>query len=78
MGWAGGPEAEEPRGTPDDVGDALLGRGPAEAPQPLTEGALAWLPYGAPRSITAGEDGLTYVTVHRRRPGMRIGPRPGS
>ena len=24
-------------------------------------------------SITAGDDGLTYLTVHRRRPGMQIG-----
>jgi quercetin dioxygenase-like cupin family protein len=59
-------------------GDGLLGTGPAEAPQRLAEGALAWLPHGAQRSITAGADGLTYVTVHRRRPGMRIAPRPGS
>ncbi|AKJ09163.1 hypothetical protein ABB07_03730 [Streptomyces incarnatus] len=59
-------------------GDGVLGAGHADEPRPLTEGALAWLPHGAPRSITAGEAGLTYVTVHQRRPGMRIGTRPGT
>ncbi|MER6530010.1 hypothetical protein [Streptomyces sp. NPDC001508] len=28
--------------------------------------------YGSGRSLVAGEDGMTYLTVHRRRPGMRI------
>ncbi|AOR30438.1 hypothetical protein BFF78_04695 [Streptomyces fodineus] len=59
-------------------GDGLLGRGPTEVPERLTEGALAWLPHDAQRSITAGADGLTCATVHRRRPGTRIGPRTGS
>ncbi|MGW3206308.1 cupin domain-containing protein [Streptomyces sp. NPDC001135] len=58
------------------AGDGVLGSGPAGAPEPLAEGALVWLPHGAPRSITAGEAGLTYVTVHQRRPGMRIDTRP--
>ncbi|MFI2204299.1 hypothetical protein ACH47Z_26650 [Streptomyces sp. NPDC020192] len=58
------------------AGDGVLGAGPSDASQPLAEGALAWLPHGAARSITAGAAGLTYVTVHRRRPGMRIGTRP--
>jgi quercetin dioxygenase-like cupin family protein len=44
--------------------------------EPLAEGALAWLPHGALRSLTAGSGGLTYLTVHRRRPGMTIGHRP--
>ncbi|MGW5464304.1 cupin domain-containing protein [Streptomyces sp. NPDC003996] len=56
-------------------GDGVLGAGPADEAQPLAEGALAWLPHGARRSITAGEAGLTYMTVHRRRPGMQIGTR---
>ncbi|MEV6118046.1 hypothetical protein AB0L59_37660 [Streptomyces sp. NPDC052109] len=60
------------------AGDGLLGAGPANEPQPLTEGALVWLPHGATRSVTAGDAGLTYVTVHQRRPGMRIGTRPGA
>ncbi|MBY8339098.1 hypothetical protein LXH13_34690 [Streptomyces spinosirectus] len=41
--------------------------------QPLTPGALVWLPHGSTRSITAGDEGLAYLTVHRRRPGMQIG-----
>ncbi|WP_016905277.1 hypothetical protein [Streptomyces xiaopingdaonensis] len=49
-----------------------------EGELPLTGGALTWLPHGSTRSITAGLDGLTYVTVHRRRPGMQIRPHPDS
>lgn len=60
------------------AGGGVLGTGAADEPEPLTEGSLVWLPHGAPRSITAGEAGLTYVTVHQRRPGMRIGTRPGA
>ncbi|MEU2715430.1 hypothetical protein [Streptomyces sp. NPDC007205] len=58
------------------AGGGLLGTGHTDEPEPLAEGALVWLPHGAPRSIIAGEAGLTYVTVHQRRPGMRIGTRP--
>jgi quercetin dioxygenase-like cupin family protein len=58
------------------AGGGVLGAGPDDEPQPLAEGSLVWLPHGAPRGITAGEAGLTYVTVHQRRPGMWIGPRP--
>ncbi|MGW4567416.1 cupin domain-containing protein [Streptomyces sp. NPDC004561] len=57
------------------AGDGVLGAGEADAPRPLAEGALVWLPHGSTRSIAAGESGLTYVTVHRRRPGMRIDTR---
>ncbi|MBB1242734.1 hypothetical protein GL263_03970 [Streptomyces durbertensis] len=57
------------------AGDGTLGTEPA--PQPLTPGSLVWLPHGAARSLTAGVNGMTYLTVHRRRPGMRIQPRPG-
>ncbi|WP_333774624.1 cupin domain-containing protein [Streptomyces sp. IBSBF 3136] len=53
-------------------GDGVLGKGSADAPEPLAEGALLWLPHGSTRSITAGGSGLTYLTVHRRRPGIRI------
>ena len=38
----------------------------------LTAGELFWLPHGSTRRITADPDGLSYLTVHRRRPGMRI------
>jgi len=57
-------------------GDGTLGTlGPPEAAeqQPLTPGALVWLPRGSTRSLTAGDDGLAYLTVHGRRPGMQIG-----
>jgi quercetin dioxygenase-like cupin family protein len=50
--------------------------GTPDGPQDLAPGALVWLPHGSTRSLGAGPDGLSYVTVHRRRPGMRIGPRP--
>jgi hypothetical protein len=50
-------------GTPDD-------------PRPLADGNLVWLPRGSTRNITAGQDGLSYLTVHRRRPGLQITTRP--
>ncbi|WP_414170180.1 hypothetical protein ACMATS_34480 [Streptoverticillium reticulum] len=52
------------------VGAGTLGT--ALGPQPLAEGGLTWLPHGSSRSITAGADGLSYLTVHHRRPGMQI------
>ncbi|MFE7570550.1 hypothetical protein ACFU76_26875 [Streptomyces sp. NPDC057539] len=48
--------------------------GGAEGPEPLTAGALIWLPRGCVRSITAHAEGLSYLTVHLRRPGIRIRP----
>ncbi|TCM36189.1 hypothetical protein [Kribbella sp. VKM Ac-2568] len=42
----------------------------------LAEGNLVWLPHGSTRNITAGVDGLSYLTVHRRRPGLQIKKRP--
>ncbi|MEU2608317.1 MULTISPECIES: cupin domain-containing protein [Streptomyces] len=47
-------------------------------PQSLAPGCLTWLPRGTARSISAGDDGLSYLTVHRRRPGMRIRSRRDS
>ncbi|NDK23225.1 hypothetical protein FSY75_01795 [Streptomyces sp. TR1341] len=58
------------------AGDGVLGAGPSDAPRPVAEGALVWLPRGSTRSISAGERGLTYLTVHNRRPGMGIIARP--
>ncbi|MEU6175382.1 hypothetical protein ABZ832_26185 [Streptantibioticus parmotrematis] len=55
-------------------GDGTLGT--SEGDQRLAEGALLWLPHGAARALTAGPGGLSYLTVHRRRPGLRIGPPP--
>lgn len=43
---------------------------------PLTPGTTVWMPRGCARSLSAGIAGLSYLTVHVRRPGMRIGPRP--
>ncbi|MFF9086185.1 cupin domain-containing protein [Streptomyces sp. NPDC014991] len=62
------------------AGDGVLGKGPSDEEEPLTEGSLVWLPHGAPRGLSAGAGGLTYLTVHRRRPGMWIGgaPAPGT
>jgi len=38
----------------------------------LTVGELVWLPARARRHFTAGPTGLTYLTVHRRRPKLSI------
>jgi quercetin dioxygenase-like cupin family protein len=54
------------------AGDGTAGLGIADEPEPLTQGTLLWLPHGSTRSITAGPEGLSYLTVHRRRPGMQI------
>ncbi|MFE4537145.1 cupin domain-containing protein [Streptomyces scopuliridis] len=51
--------------------------GTAEGPKPLAEGTLIWLPRGSVRAITAHADGLSYLTVHRRRPGIQIRPSEG-
>ncbi|MGW7257511.1 hypothetical protein [Streptomyces sp. NPDC054834] len=45
-----------------------------EGPQPLGTGSVAWLPHGSTRGLVAGAAGMSYLTVHRRRPGMRIRP----
>jgi quercetin dioxygenase-like cupin family protein len=49
---------------------AVTGTGRAEHAR---EGSLVWLPRGSSRSLRAGDGGLTYLTVHQRRPGMQIG-----
>ncbi|MGH3266930.1 MAG: DUF2249 domain-containing protein [Trebonia sp.] len=41
-------------------------------PVPLAPGALVWLPRRSQRAIVAGPDGLVYLTVHPRRPGLQI------
>jgi quercetin dioxygenase-like cupin family protein len=45
----------------------------------LAEQSLIWLPRGSRRSLIAGPNGLAYVTVHQKRPGMgiRSGPPTG-
>ncbi|MET8117028.1 hypothetical protein ACWG5P_25560 [Streptomyces prasinus] len=55
----------------------LAGEGSLTAPDgtlPLRAGVLTWLPHGSTRALAAGGQGLTCLTVHRRRPGMRIKP----
>ncbi|WP_217234724.1 hypothetical protein [Streptomyces sp. AC555_RSS877] len=54
------------------AGDGTLAT--SDGPCPLSEGSLAWLPHGSSRGLAAGERGMAYLTVHRRRPGMWIRP----
>lgn len=41
----------------------------------LTAGAVVWLPRRSHRAVTAGPDGLRYLSVHRRKPGLQVGRR---
>ncbi|WP_433005299.1 cupin domain-containing protein [Kribbella sp. CA-294648] len=59
---------------------AVAGSGTVGTPdgvQAVAKGNLVWLPRGSTRNLTAGPDGFSYLTVHRRRPGMQIKQRPG-
>ncbi|MFS0692679.1 hypothetical protein [Streptomyces nitrosporeus] len=40
----------------------------------LSPTTVLWLPRTSRRALEAGEDGLAYLTVHRRRPGLMIKP----
>ena len=40
----------------------------------LAPTTVTWLPRTSRRALEAGPDGLTYLTVHRRRPGLTIKP----
>ncbi|MFF1910491.1 hypothetical protein ACFVYE_02330 [Streptomyces sp. NPDC058239] len=40
----------------------------------LTPTSVVWLPRTSRRALAAGPDGLAYVTVHRRRPGLTVKP----
>lgn len=53
---------------------------PGDGGEPLTLGPTTamWLPRTSRRSLAAGPDGLAYLTVHRRRPGLAITPAPAS
>jgi quercetin dioxygenase-like cupin family protein len=51
--------------------------GTPDGEQTLANGNIVWLPHGSTRNITAGTSGLSYLTIHRRRPGLQIGKRPG-
>ncbi|WHM40525.1 hypothetical protein [Streptomyces sp. BPTC-684] len=41
--------------------------------QAMEPGSVAWLPRTARRALLAGPNGLAYLSVHQRRPGLRIG-----
>lgn len=41
---------------------------------PLRAGHIVWLPRRSERSLVAGPDGLSYVTVHPRRPALSLEP----
>jgi hypothetical protein len=74
---AGSGELRSPNGAgaAERAGGATEAFGAAHA---LVEGTLMWLPHGSTRSIGAGAQGLSYLTVHRRRPGMQIRLHPDS
>lgn len=48
----------------------------AEGELPLTAGDVVWLPKLSVRGFTAGAEGMRYLTVHTRKPGLQIGERP--
>ncbi|MBB5939684.1 zinc ribbon domain-containing protein [Streptomyces zagrosensis] len=74
-GLGGGVLAGDGAGQRDDGSGVLDG----ERGQSLRPGAVVWLPHGARRAVSAGPTGLTYLTVHRRRPGLTIGsPAPAA
>ncbi|MFF5333681.1 hypothetical protein [Streptomyces sp. NPDC013181] len=67
----------------EDVLDVLLvvlaGGGrlvPGDGSEALTlaPSTVTWLPRTSRRSLTAGPEGLAYLTVHRRRPGLAVKP----
>jgi quercetin dioxygenase-like cupin family protein len=57
----------------DGTGRLNTAAGPVE----LRQGALLWLPRRSEREFTAGPGGLAYLTVHRRRQSLVVGPPPG-
>ncbi|XQE81326.1 hypothetical protein ACN24L_23605 [Streptomyces microflavus] len=44
----------------------------------LSPSTVVWLPRTSRRALSAGADGLTYLTVHRRRPGLAVKPPSGA
>ncbi|WP_406094016.1 hypothetical protein [Streptomyces sp. NBC_01013] len=57
-------------------GNGRLTPGDSGEPLDLTPTTVMWLPRTSRRSLAAGPDGLAYVTVHRRRPGLAIKSAP--
>lgn len=52
----------------DGSGELLSG----DESVPLSPGALVWLPRRSERAFVAGDQGLRYLTVHRRRQSLVI------
>ncbi|MER6120823.1 hypothetical protein [Streptomyces sp. NPDC001743] len=59
-------------------GSGRLTPGGGGDPIPLGPTTVMWLPRTSRRSLAAGPDGLAYLTVHRRRPGLAIKGAPAS
>jgi quercetin dioxygenase-like cupin family protein len=78
------PGAEVPAHAEPDLDVLLVGMGGAgelrdadgTVVAELGAGAAVWLPHGSRRSLAAGPDGVAYLTVHGRRPGMTIASGP--
>jgi hypothetical protein len=47
-------------------------------PHVVGEGRLILVPKGSTRRFLAGPNGVTYLSLHRARPGIEIGVRPGA
>nr|WP_203600615.1 hypothetical protein [Streptomyces sp. SID9727] len=56
------------------AGSGRLTPGDGAEPLVLTPTTATWLPRTSRRSLAAGPDGLAYLTVHRRRPGLALKP----
>ncbi|MFJ2419849.1 hypothetical protein [Streptomyces brevispora] len=56
------------------AGSGRLTPGGDGTPLDLTPTTVTWLPRTSRRALAAGPDGLAYLTVHRRRPGLTIKP----
>lgn len=56
------------------AGGGRLTPGGGGAPLELTPSTVTWLPRTSRRALAVGPDGLAYLTVHRRRPGLAIKP----
>ena len=47
------------------------------APHDLAAGSAILIPRGSRRAITAGDGGVRYLSIHRRRGPLQIQPAPG-
>ncbi|MEV2244581.1 hypothetical protein [Streptomyces sp. NPDC049970] len=55
------------------AGGGTLRTGPGDTLE-LAPTTVTWLPRTSRRALDAGPEGLTYLTVHRRRPGLAVKP----